>query len=137
MSLPQVTLLNSSDQVYVKIAIGHALIGVYNFWLWDATGKIPELISSSPASANNGLIEIPHPAADLDQRILHWKINIASPQAGSGRSRYSAYIKISQNEKLLKGGEFEWDDQYTGPLVIDGGARLNTPRPRPLAKAGI
>ena len=125
MPLPQVRINPSGGPVSVAVVIGHAQIGAFQVSLYDAAGANPVDVGKGVNTDNiPDVFEVPLPPAELDKRILHWNVQVASAAGGPGE-RYSTEVRIQQDGATVDDGVFTKEGALGDQAVlVTGMARL-------------
>ncbi len=125
MPLPQVRINPNGGPLSVAVVIGHAQIGAFQVSLYDAAGANPVDVGKGVNTDNiPDVFEVPVQPSELNRRILHWNIQVASP-SGSPGERYSTEVRIQQDGSTVEGGVFTKDGALGDQAVqVTGMARL-------------
>jgi hypothetical protein len=112
VAIKEVVLDKSAGEPKITVFIGQAQFGLYDVFLKDpkTNTRVPQM-SGDNADDVDDTFGLKEALAKLDGQLLSWTITIAALPSGPGQL-YFARLSISQNDKLVKDGSFE----YSGPL---------------------
>lgn len=119
--MPNITLLNQTDKLRIRITFGQALLGGYRVGLWDAAGA-----NATPiASGHNGDLvpdefSVPVSPANLVHETFEIDLAVANPGgAPPPGSTYSVTIDFLQGGTPVTGSPFVIRGPFTSsPLFL-------------------
>lgn len=119
-----VTLSGSGGVPQLEVIVGNAQFGKYQTALYDSTDHNPEDIGSG---VNTDTIPDKFPIKDsrgsLNNRVLTWDVIVAAFVSGPGQF-YSVTIKITQDDKVVTGGLFQYNGPLNGAEIVTDIVRL-------------
>lgn len=125
--LEEVLLDAAKGQPTVEIIFGHAHVGNYRCFLWDATGHNPQEIA-------HGTNTDPHPdrfdvgadARALHEHILSFEGIVQAAEARAGNV-YSVTITVRQDEETCRGGLIQESGAFDDVKALLAFRRFRTP----------
>ena len=112
MAVKEVILDGAAGDPKITVFIGQAQFGTYHVYLKDpATNQRVERANGDNADDVDDTFVLGVPLAQLHGQYLSWWVMMSALGTGPGQL-YFARVSISQDDKLVSGGSFE----YSGPL---------------------
>jgi hypothetical protein len=110
----------------VEVIFGHAALGTYRVFLWDAAGKNPSLL----AHGNNidevvDMFEIAKSPEELDGSILSYELIVQAPEPKDGQM-YSVTISVRQEGNVCDGGLIQETGTFNDVKSIIGFRRFQS-----------
>lgn len=96
----------------VEIIVGHAHFGMFQFFLYDASGRNPQKFGEGVNSDTvPDIFPINNPPLNgLDGCTIFWRADIASPTGAPGE-QFSVIVRVQQD------GSIAGSDSKTGPVT--------------------
>ena len=112
VAVKEVILDGAAGDPKITVFIGQAQFGTYHVYLKDPqTNQRVERANGDNADDVDDTFQIGVPLAQLNGQFLSWWVMMSALGTGPGQL-YFARVSISQRDKLVSGGSFE----YSGPL---------------------
>lgn len=125
MPLPIVPIKDNPDEITVEIFI-YQHFGYYHFWLWNKEASSSEDLGEGiNADDIPDIITLPYKPQELNGRIFHWKIRIATFNTPTSTLKYNVNIQFKQGTHNIHNGSIPLSGNIgENPIELEGGVRF-------------